>query len=279
MSALGLEQVGEHARHVRLVIHHQNPDARREHVSPFRFRRLPHRRGDHGKIDGEDGALPQLAVHPDGAAVALDDALAKGQSESGSLAHRLRREERLEDALQDLRRDARPRIRHLQQHPRVGGIESGADAELSGGGAPMHRVVGVGDEVHDHLMELVGIRPELRKVLGQIEVDLDVVDPQRVREQLHRLLNDLIEARELPLEGMLPGQGQKISDDPHASLRGIRDPVDALAGRPVAERLAEDRAVPGHHRERVVQLVRDAGEERPHVRELFALDAGRPLMG
>ena len=48
----------------------------------------------------------------------------------------------------------------------------------------MHRVMGIGDEVHDHLMELAGIRPEHRKIIGQLETDLDVVDPQRVGEQL-----------------------------------------------------------------------------------------------
>jgi hypothetical protein len=57
----------------------------------------------------------------------------------------------------------------------------------------MHRVVGIGDEVHDHLVKLVGIRPEHRKIIGQLETDLDVVDPQRVGEQLGGFANDLIE--------------------------------------------------------------------------------------
>jgi hypothetical protein len=143
----------------------------------------------------------------------------------------------------------------------------------------MHRVVGIGDEIHDDLVELMGIRPERRKIVGQVEADVDVVDPQRVGEQLHRFSNDLIGTHQLPLRRMLTGQRQEVAHDPHASLRGGGDPVETLPERAVAERLTQDRAVPGHDRQRVVQLMCDAGEECPHIGELVALDAGGSLAG
>ena len=181
-------------------IDQQDPARRSERASHCRrLRRVIRRRGDHGKLDGEDGSPARRAVQAEGTAVRFDDAPAKGKSETRPLAHRFGREERLEDPPQDLGWNPRPRVAHRQRDAGVGGREPGADHESSGGRARMHRVMGIGDEVHHHLVELVRIRPEHRKIIGQLETDLDVVDPQRVGEQLGGFADDLIEADSLPL--------------------------------------------------------------------------------
>ena len=68
--------------------------------------RLGERRIDDGKVHGEFAALPLRARHRDMTATLLDDAVHRGQAEAGSFAHRLRREERLEESL--LRLDVHP---------------------------------------------------------------------------------------------------------------------------------------------------------------------------
>ena len=48
----------------------------------------------------------------------------------------------------------------------------------------------IGHEVDDHLVKLVTIGPDHRKIVRQVERDLDIAGAQVVREQLDRLLDD-----------------------------------------------------------------------------------------
>ncbi len=68
------------------------------------------------QVDLEHGALVRRAVDKDEAAGLLDDAVDRRQAEPGAGADLLGREERLEDALDVLLRDADPGIGDLDQH-------------------------------------------------------------------------------------------------------------------------------------------------------------------
>ena len=60
--------------------------------------------------------LPELGIRIDEAAGLLDDAVDGREAEAGALADFLGREERLEDLVDDLRRNAGAGVGHLDQH-------------------------------------------------------------------------------------------------------------------------------------------------------------------
>jgi hypothetical protein len=93
----------------------------------------------------------------------------RATAQAGSLADGLGGEEGLEDAGAQLVRDSRPRVGDLQQDPRAELLGSRSDGEASRGLTRVHRLVGIGDQVHHHLMELVGVRPEHGQVVGQVD--------------------------------------------------------------------------------------------------------------
>src|SRR5205823_10126386 len=67
------------------------------------------------KGDAHRGALPNLAVDLHLSVVLLNDAPTDRQAESGALPFRLRGEERLENAIQNLGRNAGPSVGNLQE--------------------------------------------------------------------------------------------------------------------------------------------------------------------
>ena len=64
-------------------------------------------------------------------------------------------------------------------------------------------MVGVRDEIDEHLVELVRIRPQDREVRSEIQRHLHVAHAELVREQLDALAHDLAERHALPLERLL----------------------------------------------------------------------------
>jgi hypothetical protein len=114
--------------------------------------------------DPERGALADFAVDIDEAAGLLDDAVDGGEAEAGALADFLGREERLEDLVADLGRDAGTGVGDVDPHVvgdrhaligrlrrLFGGDVGGAHGELA---AIRHGVARIDGEVHDHLLEL-----------------------------------------------------------------------------------------------------------------------------
>src|SRR5690606_4024144 len=73
--------------------------------------RLPYR-----QHDAERRALPRRAVHVDAAMVLVDDAVGDRQAQPGAAADRLGGEERVEDALLQVGRDAAAAVLELDPH-------------------------------------------------------------------------------------------------------------------------------------------------------------------
>src|SRR5258708_28972957 len=112
-----------------------------------------------GQPDREPGAVPDLRLEGQRAAVMLDDGPGNGESKSGAPAHGFRREERIEDAGLKLRRDARSGV--LDGDDRVSPIRARADGYLA---TPIGArndigdgVARVDDEIEKHLIELPGM--------------------------------------------------------------------------------------------------------------------------
>jgi len=105
----------------------------------------------HRKEHAKHRALAARAVHGDLAAVVADDAVGDRQAEPRSLAHRLGREEGLEDAREIGRLDAFPGVGELENDVGAGIARADRDRALAADG-----LRGVHQEVHEHLAQLRG---------------------------------------------------------------------------------------------------------------------------
>src|SRR5437899_1812212 len=185
---------------------------------------------DQGQLDHERRSLAGLALDGDGAAVLLDDAATERQPEPRPLARGLRREEGLEDLLPDLRGNAGPGIGHGQTNTLVLAVELAGEPDAPGRRLRLlaHRVVGIGDEIHQDLMELVGVRPQRRQPGGELAGHLDTVRAQLVGQHLESALDHHVDrhrpALRWPLAGPGPGSssrsGRTGRPRPGSSRRG-----------------------------------------------------------
>ena len=66
--------------------------------------------------------------------------------------------------------------------------------------------------------------------------------------------------------GLLPGHGEEGFDDPGAALGRSMHPRRALPGSRVLGQLLEHAGIADHHRQRIIQLVRDAREQGAQCR-------------
>jgi hypothetical protein len=124
-------------------------------------------------------------------------------------------------------------------------------------------------QVDQDLLQLVAVGPEERPRRVEVQLHLDPLRLQDVREQLHRLLDRRVHLHEVPLRGLVAGQGQEVLHDARAALRRLRDVPDPGGVGGGLQLAAEHRGLAHHHRQGVVQLV-------GHPREELA-QGGQPL--
>src|SRR5512141_596326 len=119
-----------------------------------------------GKEDREGYTDPLPVVQMDRPAVLLDDGVDDGKSESGPL--RLRGEERVEDVVHHVVGDPAAGVAHLEHHadPLLGASWAGGDRE---GTASPHRLDGVGEEIPQHLPQLVRINGDDGEIRGEVD--------------------------------------------------------------------------------------------------------------
>src|SRR5712671_4423226 len=108
----------------------------------------------------EGGAGARRALHFDAPVVRRDDAVCDREPEAGPTADVLGREERLEDASEALRRNARTVV--ADADARIGVVEARADPDVAAGG---RGVAGVRQQVHEHLVHAAGIALDRRQRL------------------------------------------------------------------------------------------------------------------
>jgi len=120
--------------------------------------------------------------------------------------------------------------------------------------------VRIREQVQDDLLELVRVGPQWRQLGREVQREDDAVHAQAVGDELDGLPDDLVQRHLLPLGWMLASQGEKILHETRAALGGVQDLLATLLEtRRVT--LYEKGAVAENHRERIVQLMRDAGNE------------------
>ena len=160
--------------------------------------------GDDREIQVELRSLAGLAVHGDGAVVTLDDAVYDGEAEARARAHRLGREERLEDALEHFARHAGAAVANRDAHVvtfvqvrRVSG-DARIDmriVDLDGdrAGDTPDRLRRVDAEVHHDLMDLVRSASTVGSP-SAIRLRISMSRDRRA-QQLQRFLDDVGERR------------------------------------------------------------------------------------
>ena len=116
------------------------------------------------QLDGERrAAAPAPDFTRDPAAVLLDDRVGDGQAEAGALADFLRREERIEDPRLHVLRHPRPVVVDLEDDRVALEIVPGAEDQRAAAVGAEHRLLGVDDQVEQHLLDLVRIGEHLRQ--------------------------------------------------------------------------------------------------------------------
>jgi hypothetical protein len=237
-----------------------------------------------GQVDAELGA-GLGARQPHGPRRGRHDAVHGGEAEAGTAPRVLGREERLEDALADRLRDPVPAVAHREHrvlagrervavHARFGGLER-PQSNLQRA-ALGHRVARVRHEVQRDLLEARGRDANGRDLAEGVEVEAHVGPDDAPQERLHRTqrLERLRHGRAL-VGGA--NEVEELAREP----RGLRDGLFELHQTAArlearARRLAPEQLdVAVHHREEVVEVVRDAAGHAP---ERFHL-VGVPRVG
>src|SRR3569832_56976 len=170
-----------------------------------------------GPAHGHGGPLAGSAVQADLAGVVADDAGDDRQPQPRPLAALLRREERVEDGVQVLGRDAVAAIGDLELHLSVRQPMGPAGHHAVGFGG----VAGVQQQIDDDLLQLIGIGGQQGKVVIQSDMKLEIFALEFPLQQLaggaaggghrHRPRGDGLPAREI----------EQLAD-------GRRDAVDVL---------------------------------------------------
>ena len=147
----------------------------------------------------------------------------------------------------------------------------GAEDERAAAVGAEHRLLGVDDQVEQHLLDLVRIGEHLRQPGGERFDDRDVADALLVGAQRERLAHHLVHVHHRARRVALAREGQQVADDLRGALGLAEDRLEAAPGLVVDRALRQPLGPREDRRERIVQLVGDAGDRLPERRELFRL--------
>ena len=264
------QDLGQCVANFRLVIDD-------EYRAPARSR-LPRRFGvGAGRFHSADGKQNREHRSPfdrtidrERAAVGLHDAETHRQPDTGAHPCGLGREIRLEHPRAQMCRNARPVVcdpdaEHLGKR-----IETAAHAYSTRCGLVLQRLLGVDDQVEQHLMELVGIGEYERHSLGELELDIDAARANGVGGDVERCRHDVVDRHGTTFGLLLPRHGKEGSHDARTTLGGGANLQRCGLGRRIAL-FFEQYGARHDHGKRIVELVGDAGQERTERSELFSL--------
>ena len=147
-----------------------------------------------------------------------------------------------------------------------------ADDEHAAAVGRQHRLLGVDDEVEQDLLDLMAVGEHLRQAGGERVDDGDVGHALLVGAQRQRFAHDLIDVHHRARRLALAREGEQVADDARGALGFAEDRFEAAAHRLVERRALREPLGPAEdRRERVVQLVRDAGDRLAERRHLLGL--------
>jgi len=212
--------------------------------------------GHRGNDAGARAAL-ERRVHRQRAAMRLDDAEAHRESDAG----RLGRGERLEHPRAERRGDARAVVRDSERQHAPAGVEATGDADPARRRTILQRLLRVDHQVEHHLVERVGVREYAREFGQTADRDLDPARAERAGRDVERGVDDLANVDRPPLRPLLARHREERAHDAGATLgRGTDLDRRRLRGR--LSVLLEQHGARDDDRQRIVELVRDAREQR-----------------
>ena len=166
-----------------------------------------------GSSTKNDAPAPGATRTRDAAAVLLHDRVGDRQPEARALADLLRREERIEDLRLHLFRNPGPIVVDLEDDRVAVRVVPGAHDQHAAAVRGEHRLLGVDDQIEQHLLELMRIGEHLRQAGGERVDDGDVAEALLVRAQRQRLAHDLIDVDHRARRLALAREGQQVADD------------------------------------------------------------------
>src|SRR2546425_735978 len=234
------------------------------------------------QVDFDRGPPPRLRIQPDVAAALLHDAVHRREPEPRALALFLRGEERLEDPRLRGGVHADARVRDGEHYvgagshgpvlERVALVELGVcrfDRELA---APRHRVAGVHDQVHDHLLQLARVGPDGPQVGRQRGLERHV-RPDQPAQHVVDACDHAVQVEHPRGEDLPAAEGEQLAGERRGPLRGAENLLDVVAARVFArEILPHQLRVPPDRGQHVVEVVSHPARQLPHCFHLLRLE-------
>jgi hypothetical protein len=116
--------------------------------------------------------------------------------------------------------------------------------------------MGIGDEIHDHLVQLVRICPEQGESGRQLPIYRNRIHLEPIDQQLHRPLDRRIERHVLALGWVLPCQGKEVTYNPHTALGGLHNGLHGIGLGVVRPLFVEEVSLHHDDGEGIVELMR-----------------------
>jgi hypothetical protein len=189
----------------------------------------------------------------------LDDRVRHRQAETRTFSHFFRREERIEDPRQQILGHARAVVVDLEDHGFLIGFVPGSEDQRAAAVRAEHRLLGVDDQVEQHLLQLMRVGEHLRQAGGQRVDDADVVQALLVGAQRQRLPNDLVHVDHRTGRVALAREREQVADDARGAFGFGKDGVEPALHLFVGIRPFDQPLAPRQdRRQRIVELMRDA---------------------
>ena len=210
-----------------------------------------------GRRKRESSSLTDAAVAGDGAAVLLDDSVGDGETEAGPLADVFRREERIVDAREVIRRDARSGIGHLDHRLAARARHDRQPAAFR------HGVTRIEEQVQEDLLQLVLDALHQRRHGRQFLAHLDAAGAKLMLEERQHVVDHRVHVDRTAVDLRRPRQIEQAVDDLRRAERLFLDLLEHLRRRIVwVGPLQQHLRVARDAGERRVDFVRDPGREQ-----------------
>src|SRR6202521_4078507 len=158
-------------------------------------------RQNSGQFHAENCATFLAVVTENLSGVYLDDAEADAETQARAFANRLRRIERIEDAMRLL--DAGAAV-GKQDHD-VGAVTNGFDGKNSAVGR-FHGIQSVADDIEENLHQLIAIAADTGENGFKLQLDARGSGAQVERAELHGIVHHRVDVQERAFGGNLPGE-------------------------------------------------------------------------
>jgi hypothetical protein len=124
-------------------------------------------------------------------------------------------------------------------------------------------MMGVGQEIRHHMLQLMRVRPEQGHRLGQVQMHRNAVDLQGMLQQDQHVANYGMERHRLARRRLLPRQRQETLYHAATALHGLPEGGEVVRPRARPPRFVQVVELEGRHGQGIVEFMGHIGEQRP----------------